>query len=133
MSNKTLTEYVATGRRKSAVASVRLRPGKGDVNCNGETFEKYFPLQVQRNTVLAALKQANLVGHYDVIVRLKGGGIEGQAEAARLGIARALVKQDETRRHDLKVSGFLKRDPRKKERKKYGRAGARKSFQFSKR
>lgn len=127
-------EKIGTGRRKTAVASVRLRPGSGKIDVNGKKFEEYFPCEVQRGIILAPFKTV-LVGvdGYDLIVRLKGGGIQGQMIALRLGIARALVGGDETRRHDLKSQGFLTRDSRKKERKKYGRAGARKRFQFCKR
>jgi len=128
-----MEEKVATGRRKTSVASVRLRPGTGKVNINERPFEEYFPLELQRNTVLAPLKTAGLNGQYDLVVRVKGGGVEGQAIAIRLGVARAIVQGDEEKRHELKMHGFLTRDPRKRERKKYGLAGARKRFQFSKR
>lgn len=131
---KKLEETVATGRRKRSVSSVRLRPGgSGKIDVNGREFETYFPLKIQRKTILDPLEIMNVEGNYDLIVRVNGGGIEGQVIATRLGIARALVKEDEQRRHDLKVKGFLTRDPRKKERKKYGHKKARKSFQFSKR
>lgn len=126
-------EFIGVGRRKTAVASVRLRPGTGEVNVNGRKFEEYFPLGVQREVVLSPLSTCNVPGMYDILIRCKGGGREGQMIAARLGISRALVKQDEERRHDLKMEGFLTRDPRKRERKKYGLKGARKRFQFSKR
>lgn len=126
-------ENVATGRRKTAVASVRLRPGKGQVDVNGRGFDEYFPLEIQRQTILEPLETVGGNGLYDLIVRVEGGGIEGQVIATRLALSRALVKEDETRRQDLKAPGFLTRDSRKKERKKYGRAGARKRFQFSKR
>ena len=126
-------EHVATGRRKRAVSSVRLRPGKGQVNVNGRPFEAYFPLEIQRNTILSPLSMIDSEKNFDIIVRVNGGGIEGQVIATRLGITRALVKQNEERRHDYKVEGYLTRDPRKKERKKYGHKKARKSFQFSKR
>lgn len=128
-----LKEYLAVGRRKRAVASIRLRPGKGAVDVNGRTFESYFPLEIQRNAILAPIEKVFKQGSYDLILRVHGGGIEAQVIAARLGIARALVKEDEERRQQLKVFGYLTRDPRKRERKKYGLAGARKSFQFSKR
>ncbi|MFT4553632.1 MAG: small subunit ribosomal protein S9 [Chlamydiales bacterium] len=129
-----LEEFVATGRRKTAVASVRLRPGgTGKILINGRAFEKFFPLQFQRNVILAPINDFNLGDKFDMVARVKGGGTEAQAIAMRLGIARALVIDDEERRPDLKSSGYLKRDPRKKERKKYGLAGARKRFQFSKR
>lgn len=129
----TIEEKVATGRRKTAVASVRLRPGTGNVVVNGREFARYFPTLVQRQQVIAPLSLLKRDKQYDMIVRVKGGGLEAQATAVRLGISRALVEDDETVRHDLKGKGYLTRDPRKKERKKYGRAGARKSFQFSKR
>ena len=128
-----MEETVATGRRKTAVASVRLRPGTGIVDVNGRAFEQYFPLEIQRRAILAPLEKTQGVTKYDILVRVKGGGIEGQCIAVRLGISRAIVETDETLRHNLKMEGFLTRDSRKKERKKYGRAGARKRFQFSKR
>lgn len=130
---KKIAETVATGRRKTAVASVRLRPGSGKINVNSREVNDYFPQEIQRETFLAPLQTLQLNGHYDLIVRIKGGGVDAQAVAARLGLARALVKEDETRRGSLKIKGFLSRDPRKKERKKPGLAGARKAFQFSKR
>ncbi len=126
-------EIIGTGRRKTSVVSVRLRKGEGKVKVNGRAFEDYFPLEIHRTTILAPLEKFRFTTHYNIIMRVKGGGIEGQMIAARLGIARALVKDDETRRQVMKAEGFLTRDPRKKERKKYGRAGARKKFQFSKR
>lgn len=126
-------ENIGTGRRKTSVASVRLRSGKGNILVNGKKFEEYFPLQLQRMAILAPLQKVAAPERYDILIRVKGGGIQGQMIAARLGIARALVQEDNERRHDLKALGFLTRDPRKKERKKYGLAGARKRFQFSKR
>jgi small subunit ribosomal protein S9 len=126
-------EQLGTGRRKTAVAAVRLRPGSGKIDVNGRKFEEYFPLTLQRHCILAPLDKVSSPAKYDIIVRVKGGGIEGQVIATRLGIARALVAEDETCRPHLKVAGFLTRDPRKRERKKYGLAGARKRFQFSKR
>ncbi|MBS0619934.1 MAG: 30S ribosomal protein S9 [Verrucomicrobia bacterium] len=128
-----IEEQIGTGRRKTSVASVRLRPGTGQVSVNGKKFEEYFPLELQRQAVLAPINKVATPGRYDIMIRVKGGGIQGQVIASRLGIARALVLEDGDRRHDLKVVGFLTRDPRKKERKKYGLAGARKRFQFSKR
>jgi small subunit ribosomal protein S9 len=128
-----LEEHVATGRRKRAVSSVRLRAGSGKVNVNGRDFENYFPLEIQRSTILSPLSMIDAEKNYDIIIRVSGGGIEGQVIATRLGIARALVLQNEGRKHDFKVEGYLTRDPRKKERKKYGHKKARKSFQFSKR
>lgn len=129
-----MKEFIGIGRRKKAVSSVRLRPqGSGKINVNGREFEDYFTLDIQRETILAPLGKFNLSGNYDIVIRVKGGGIQGQMIATRLGISRALLKEDETKRHDLKEVGFLTRDPRRRERKKYGLAGARKRFQFSKR
>jgi len=129
-----MREFIGIGRRKTAVASVRLRPdGKGKIIVNGKEFNRYFPLEFQRETILAPLAKFDLAGSYDIVVNAKGGGIEGQMIATRLGISRALVIQDEDKKHDLKDLGFLTRDSRKRERKKYGLAGARKRFQFSKR
>lgn len=128
-----LEETVATGRRKTAVASVRLRSGNGQVDINGRSLEEYFPLEIQRRTVFAPFEKMGGNSRYDMIIRVKGGGVEAQAVAIRLGLARALVENDENLRHDFKSHGYLTRDSRKKERKKYGRAGARKRFQFSKR
>ena len=128
-----MEEKVATGRRKTAVASVRLRPGTGKINVNGKNFKEYFTLKIQQETILAPYQ--SMGGHegHDIIIRVKGGGIEGQVIASRLGLARALAKDNETLHSEFKDKGYLTRDPRKKERKKYGRAGARKRFQFSKR
>lgn len=128
-----LQEVTATGRRKTAVAAIRLREGSGKVNVNGREFDNYFPTDIQRNTILSPLRMIDAEKKYDIIIRVNGGGIEGQVIAARLGIARALVKENEANRHDFKAEGFLTRDPRKKERKKYGHPKARKSFQYSKR
>lgn len=130
---KAIQEVTATGRRKTAVAAVRLRPGSGKVNVNGREFDRYFSTDIQRSIILSPLRMIEADQKYDLIIRVAGGGIEGQVIATRLGIARALVKENENRRHDFKVEGFMTRDPRKKERKKYGHPKARKSFQFSKR
>lgn len=126
-------EFIGTGRRKTAVASIRLRPGTGKIDVNGKKFEEYFPLALQRATILSPLKHVASPENYDLIIRVKGGGIEGQVIASRLGISRALVEQNLAHRQVLKGLGFLTRDSRKRERKKYGLAGARKRFQFSKR
>lgn len=127
-------EKNGTGRRKTAVAAVRLRPGTGKIDINGKAFHEYFPVELQRETILAPFKACHLAPEkYDMIIRVKGGGVEGQVIATRLGISRALVGEEEERKSELKTQGFLTRDSRKKERKKYGRAGARKRFQFSKR
>jgi small subunit ribosomal protein S9 len=128
-----MKENIGTGRRKTAVASVRLRSGSGKVDVNGKDFSVYFPLELQRKTILAPLEKLGVNGQYDLIIRVKGGGIEGQVIAARLGIARALVEQNDQVKPDLKENGYLTRDSRRRERKKYGHAGARKRFQFSKR
>ena len=127
-------EQIGTGRRKTAVSSVRLRPGSGKIDVNGKTLDVYFPGDLQRDIILAPFKTCRLsADKYDIIIRVNGGGVDGQVVATRLGISRALVGEDETRRGDLKTVGYLTRDSRKRERKKYGRAGARKRFQFSKR
>lgn len=126
-------DMLGTGRRKTAVASVRLRSGNGTVQVNGKKFNDYFSLEIQRKMILSPFEKVAKASSYDVLVRVVGGGVEAQAEAMRLGIARALVQEDAGRRHALKEEGFLTRDSRKKERKKYGRAKARKRFQFSKR
>ncbi len=128
-----LQEKVATGRRKTAVSSVRLRKGTGKIDVNGREFEAYFPVDIQRQTILAPFKAIGGNNQFDIIIRVKGGGIEGQAIATRLGLARALVDENETLRSEFKEHGYLTRDSRKREREKYGRAGARKRYQFSKR
>lgn len=128
-----MEEFVKKGRRKTAVASIRLRPGSGSIDVNGKKMEEYFPIQNQRDVALEPLKKVDGLQRYDLIIRVKGGGVEGQAAAVRLGLARALVEQNEELRHDFKDAGYLTRDSRMRERKKYGRAGARKRFQFSKR
>lgn len=126
-------EFVATGRRKTAVAQVRMTSGSGKIEVNGKTFEEYFPTTNLQNAVLHPLQVAKGATSYDIAVNAKGGGIAGQAGAARLAIARALIETDETLRGSLKEEGLLTRDPRMKERKKSGQPGARKRFQFSKR
>lgn len=128
-----MEEQCATGRRKTAVASVRIRDGKGAVNVNGKAFETYFPSDLQRKVIMSPLEIAGVQTSLDIVIRVRGGGVEAQAVAVRLGLARALVKDQESRKHVLKEAGFLTRDSRKKERKKYGQPGARKRFQFSKR
>lgn len=131
---KTIDEIVSTGRRKTAVSSVRLRRnGTGKIDVNGKPFEQYFPLEIQREAILAPFAKLGNSAKYDMVIRVKGGGVEGQVIATRLGIARSLVQEDASLHHDFKEKGFLTRDARKKERKKYGRAKARKRFQFSKR
>lgn len=126
-------EFIGTGRRKTAVSSVRLRPGSGKVKVNNRNFEIYFPLEIQRDAILAPFKKVSDAKKYDLIVRVKGGGTEAQVIATRLGVSRALLAEDDTRKTELKPVGFLTRDSRKKERKKYGLRKARKRSQFSKR
>jgi small subunit ribosomal protein S9 len=128
-----IKEFIGIGRRKTAIASVRIRPGAGKIKVNGGDFENYFTLEMQRGSILAPLRKLGLKNSYDILIRLKGGGTEAQVIAARLGISRALVVEDEGRKMDLKAVGFLTRDSRKKERKKYGLRGARKRGQRSKR
>lgn len=127
------TEFVATGRRKSAVARVRLAPGTGKVTVNGRSLDNYFVLDAQRVDVLRPLMVTDSTAKFDVRVSVTGGGLTGQAGAVRHGIARALLAADANLRPVLKSNGFLTRDPRMKERKKYGQPGARKRFQYSKR
>jgi small subunit ribosomal protein S9 len=126
-------KYRATGRRKTSIARVVLKPGEGKVSVNRRPFEAYFPLEALRVEVQAPLAAAELAGKFDVLILAHGGGIHGQAGAARLGIARALLVFNPELRPKLRQGGFLTRDPRAKERKKYGQKGARKRFQFSKR
>lgn len=123
----------ATGRRKEAVVRVRLLPGTGQWKLNGRTLEDYFPNKVHQQIVAEPLKQLELAEAYDVYATLHGGGISGQAGALRLGIARALIIIEEDHRPAMKKSGFLTRDARVKERKKYGLKKARKAPQYSKR
>ncbi|MDH3224448.1 MAG: 30S ribosomal protein S9 [Gemmatimonadota bacterium] len=123
----------SVGRRKTAVARVILRPGAGAWSINGRTLENYFPRASHRIRVEETLKTADAEGRYDIQIRVNGGGLTGQADAIRLGLARALVSQDEEIRKTLRGKGMLTRDARKVERKKPGRPKARKRFQFSKR
>ena len=127
------TEFIATGRRKTSVARVRMAAGSGKIDINGRSFEDYFPTTPLQNTVLQPLQAAKVVNNYDVSINASGGGVAGQAGAARLAIARALLQTDPNIRGGLKTEGLLRRDPRMKERKKSGQPGARKRFQFSKR
>lgn len=126
-------EIVETGRRKTAVASVRMRDGAGAIDVNGKPFNQYFPLELQRKLILAPFDTVGGFKKHDLMIRVSGGGIEGQAMAVRLSIARALCLENEEVRHNLKAKGYLTRDPRKRERKKYGLRGARKRGQYSKR
>jgi small subunit ribosomal protein S9 len=129
----TIVQYLGTGRRKKSVARVFLRPGKGEIKVNGRTFENYFPTESSRAMVRQPLAATETVEKFDLLILADGGGVAGQAGAARLGIARALVEFNAELRSRLKKLGFLTRDPRAHERKKYGQKGARKRFQFSKR
>ena len=126
-------QYLGTGRRKTAVARVRLLPGDGNIIINGKTFETYFPNRTLRLIAMQPLVLAELAGRFDVIARVHGGGVSGQAGAVRLGIARALVKSNPELRKQLRNAGYVTRDPRMKERKKYGLHKARKAPQYSKR
>jgi len=124
---------LATGRRKTSVARVTLVPGNGTITVNDRPFDDYFPTIDLQNALLAPLQVAEVTKKFDINVRTHGGGPVGQVGAIRLGIARALVSYDDTLRPRLKSPGYLRRDPRMKERKKAGQPGARKRFQFSKR
>ena len=126
-------EFLGTGRRKTAVARVRLATGTGKITVNGREFDTYFPLETLRSTVTQPFTVTGTAEKMDARINISGGGPNGQAGAARHGIARALLKFDANLRPQLKAEGFLTRDPRMRERKKYGQPGARKRFQFSKR
>ncbi|ADL43116.1 ribosomal protein S9 [Caldicellulosiruptor obsidiansis OB47] len=126
-------KYYATGRRKTSVAKVWLSPGSGKIIVNDKNMEEYFPLETLRIIVKQPLTLTETLGKYDVIAKVQGGGLSGQAGAVRHGIARALVLADPTLRPALKKAGFLTRDPRMVERKKYGLKKARRAPQFSKR
>ena len=123
----------ATGRRKEAIARVRLVPGTGQWTINGRTLDDYFPNKVHQQIVHEPLNTLDVADRYDILVRVQGGGVSGQAGAVRLGIARALTETDDDARPPLKKAGFLTRDARVKERKKYGLKKARKAPQYSKR
>jgi small subunit ribosomal protein S9 len=126
-------EYLGTGRRKTAVARVRIKPGEGKVHVNGREFDKYFFLEDQRMIAMQPFAATENENKFDVRVNVSGGGLSGQAEAVRHGIARALLVVDPENRPVLKAAGLLTRDARQRERKKYGQPGARKRFQYSKR
>jgi small subunit ribosomal protein S9 len=128
-----IVQYQGTGRRKKSVARVILRPGTGNFTVNDRPLEEFFNYETLIQDIQRPLKMTETLGQYDVIVRVHGGGFTGQAGAIRHGVSRALLKVDETFRPTLKKAGFLTRDPRMKERKKYGFKKARKSPQFSKR
>ncbi|HEY4054324.1 MAG TPA: 30S ribosomal protein S9 [Terriglobales bacterium] len=128
-----LVQYYGTGRRKTAVARVFLRPGSGDFKVNGLPFETYFVTESQRASAKQSLVSAELAANFNVLANVSGGGVNGQADAVKLGIARALMLFNADLRKKLKGEGLVSRDARGKERKKYGQKGARKRFQFSKR
>ena len=125
--------YYATGRRKTAIARTWIKPGSGEIVINNRPVEEYFPIETIRTDMIQPFKITNTFGSYDVKATVVGGGIAGQADAVRHGITRALVIVNPDFRLALKRAGFIKRDPRVKERKKYGQKGARARFQFSKR
>jgi len=133
MATQTENMIQAVGRRKTAVARVILRPGKGEWSVNGRALAEYLPRPSYQQSVEGPLKVTEMEGQFDITVRVNGGGLTGQADAIRLGLARALVEHDEEARPALRAHGMLTRDARKVERKKPGRPKARKRFQFSKR
>jgi small subunit ribosomal protein S9 len=128
----TAAQIQTTGRRKTSVARIVLKPGKGQITVNGEPLDRYFP-PLRQEVVKSPLQLVQALSKYDVAANVRGGGLTGQSEACRHGIARALNKADAEMRKPLKVAGYLTRDPRMVERKKYGRKKARRRFQFSKR
>ncbi|MGB2705834.1 MAG: 30S ribosomal protein S9 [Candidatus Omnitrophota bacterium] len=134
MTEQTKTKYItATGRRKESVARIYLREGKGAIRVNKREFNDYFPRESHRLVINQPINKADLQNKLDIFATISGGGTSGQAGALRHGISRAIIKLDETKRQVMKKGGFLTRDPRAKERKKYGRKRARKRFQYSKR
>jgi small subunit ribosomal protein S9 len=126
-------QYYGTGRRKTSTARVFLRPGSGAVTINHKAFDQFFPTEALRTQIKQPMMVTETADKFDVLATVAGGGVSGQAGAVRLGIARALVEYNAELRKQLKTDGLLTRDARAKERKKYGMAGARKRFQFSKR
>jgi small subunit ribosomal protein S9 len=128
-----LVQYYGTGRRKTAVARVYLRPGSGEFKVNGKAFEQYFVTPAQRSAAKMPLVSTETAATFNVVARVSGGGVNGQADAVKLGIARALMIFNIELRKKLKSEGMVSRDSRGKERKKYGQKGARKRFQYSKR
>lgn len=128
-----MENYYATGRRKTSTARVRLVPGKGEIKVNGKPMLEYFKREVLKMIIEQPFEVTDTLGKFNVNANIRGGGLSGQAEALRLGIARGLLKFNEELRPELRAGGFLTRDPREVERKKYGQPKARKRFQFSKR
>jgi small subunit ribosomal protein S9 len=133
MADSKTNEFLGTGRRKTSVARVRLAPGSGKITVNGRAFENYFLTDTLRSVVTKPFAVTETTGKFDARINVEGGGPSGQAGAVRHGISRALLEADVNYRSNLKSEGLLTRDPRMKERKKYGQPGARKRFQFSKR
>jgi len=127
------TRYYDTGKRKSAIARVWLMPGSGHITVNRRSFEEYFPLETHKTLIQEPFRITHTLGQYDVLITVRGGGISGQAAAIRHGISKSLLHTDGALRPALKQAGFLTRDSRVKERKKYGQKKARKRFQYSKR
>jgi len=128
-----LVKYSAVGRRKESVARVTLTPGAGLIKINGRSFDNYFSRETDRLIIKQLLELTNTLNKFDIFARVNGGGLSGQAGALRLGIARAIAMADETAKPTLRKEQLLRRDPRMKERKKYGQKGARKRFQWTKR
>ena len=128
-----LVQYYGTGRRKTAIARIYLRPGSGEFKVNGRAFEEYFVTPAQRSSAKAPLVSTETAAAFNVVANVLGGGVHGQADAVKLGLARALMQFNAELRKKLKSEGMVSRDSRGKERKKYGQKGARKRFQFSKR
>lgn len=128
-----LVQYYGTGRRKSSIARVFLRPGSGNFTVNNRAFDNYFVTEAQRVSAKSPLVSSETANTFDVVATVSGGGVSGQSDAVKLGIARALLEFNAELRKKLKGEGLLSRDARGKERKKYGQKGARKRFQFSKR
>ena len=133
MGEKIISPIIAVGRRKEAVARVKIVRGSGKILVNKRSLEDYFPLETHQRVVKQPLETTDTLNKYDIFANIRGGGISGQAGALRLGIARALVELEPELKDKLRKLGFLTRDPRMKERKKYGQKGARKRFQWTKR
>lgn len=128
-----MAEQIYVGRRKTSVARVIVKPGNGQFTVNGKTLEAYFPVKIHQDDILGPFRVTDNEGAFDVRVRVRGGGATGQSQAVRLGIARALSAMSDENHPKLKAEGYMTRDPRMVERKKYGQPKARKKFQFSKR
>ncbi len=133
MAFKKIEQYLGTGRRKTSVARIFLRPGSGKITVNGRAFENYFPTEATRFPAQQPLRLVEMQDKFDLLILASGGGVNGQSGAIRMGVSRALIEFNAELRPILKKAGFLTRDARQKERKKYGQKGARKRFQFSKR